>query len=55
MSNEQNNQTVINVELELSKWIAHLQDQDSTGAWNDNDSEFFAEIVDALVSKRGDK
>ena len=29
----------------LSDWIVHLEDQDSTGAWNENDTKIFDQII----------
>lgn len=49
MPENQSNQTVMN---ELADWIIHLQDEDSSGAWNDNDTKLFDEIVESLVTNR---
>ncbi len=49
MTELHSNQTV---SQELADWITHLQDNDSTGAWNKKDSKFFDEIVKSLITER---
>ena len=41
----------MNIKEKLSLWICHLQDQDSTGAWNKDDTKMFDECVQSLKLK----